>query len=68
MVLGDRLYAVTVQRVFDKLRTREKLLMVLMLLWEVLTMSFSKVSADTAADPTAFAFSLRTRPRALTLT
>ena len=44
MVLGDRLYAVTVQRVFDKLRTREKILMVFMLLWEVVTMSFSKVT------------------------
>ena len=34
VVLGDRLYGVTIQRVFDALGWREKIKMVAILLWE----------------------------------
>ena len=34
VVLGDRLYGVTIQRVFDALGWREKIKMVVILLWE----------------------------------
>lgn len=43
IVLGDRLYAVTIQRIFDKLKVWEKLTMVFVLLWEILTMSLFKL-------------------------
>ncbi|KAJ1412337.1 TraB family-domain-containing protein [Ochromonadaceae sp. CCMP2298] len=43
VVLGDRLYGVTIQRIFDALSTLQKLKMALVLVWEVLTMSLSKV-------------------------
>lgn len=39
IVLGDRLYGVTIQRVFDELKMLEKLKMCVLLFWEVVTMS-----------------------------
>jgi len=44
VVLGDRLYGVTVQRAFDRLSRFERVKMVTILTWEVLTMSFFKLS------------------------
>jgi pheromone shutdown protein TraB len=44
VVLGDRLYGVTVQRAFDRLSRFERVKMVTVLTWEVLTMSFFKLS------------------------
>jgi len=43
VVLGDRLYGVTIQRIFDKLRLFEKAKMCVLLLWEVVTMSVSRL-------------------------
>ena len=43
VILGDRLYAVTFQRVFDRLQLFEKLKFAVVLLWEVMTMSFLKL-------------------------
>jgi hypothetical protein len=43
VVLGDRLYNVTNQRLFDKLMLHEKFKMVFTMLWEVLTMSLFKL-------------------------
>jgi pheromone shutdown protein TraB len=43
IVLGDRLYGVTIQRVFDKLGWVEKLKMAVIVLWEVVTMSFFRI-------------------------
>jgi pheromone shutdown protein TraB len=43
IVLGDRLYSVTIQRIFDKLTGWEKLKMVFIVLWEALTMSIFKI-------------------------
>ena len=43
VILGDRLYGVTFQRVFDKLKFFEKLKFAIVLVWEVLTMSFLKL-------------------------
>lgn len=43
VILGDRLYGVTIQRVFDKLKLYEKLKMAFVLLWEIMTMSFFKL-------------------------
>jgi pheromone shutdown protein TraB len=43
VILGDRLYGVTFQRVSDKLKLFEKLKFAIVLLWEVLTMSFFKL-------------------------
>lgn len=41
VVLGDRLYDVTIQRIFDKLGLLEKLKAAVFMVWEVLTMSLS---------------------------
>ena len=43
VILGDRLYGVTFQRVFDRLQLFEKLKFAVVLLWEVMTMSFFKL-------------------------
>ena len=43
LVLGDRLYAVTIQRIFDKLNFIEKVKLVLILFWEIITMSIVKL-------------------------
>lgn len=43
VVLGDRLYGVTIQRIFDKLGLVEKLKMVMLLFWEVVTMSMFRL-------------------------
>ena len=43
VILGDRLYGVTFQRVFDKLKLFEMCKFAIVLLWEVLTMSFFKL-------------------------
>lgn len=43
IVLGDRLYGVTIQRIFDKLSWREKFMMAIVVVWEVLTMSLFKI-------------------------
>lgn len=40
---GDRRYEVTVQRVFDRLSGFEKLKMLMILMWEVVTMSMFKL-------------------------
>lgn len=44
VILGDRLYGVTIQRVFDKLSTFEKIKVAFIMTWEVLTMSFMKLA------------------------
>jgi len=44
VILGDRLYGVTIQRVFDKLTTFEKIKIAFIMTWEVLTMSFMKLA------------------------
>lgn len=43
LVLGDRKYSVTIQRIFDKLSIFDKVKMLLVLIWEVLTMSLFKL-------------------------
>lgn len=43
LVLGDRQYGVTIQRLMDRLRWTEKLKILVILVWEVLTMSFFKL-------------------------
>ena len=43
IVLGDRAYAVTIQRVFDRLGFLEKLKMGCILIWEVISMSVNKL-------------------------
>ena len=43
VVLGDRLYSVTIQRIFDKLTMSEKIKMVFIVIWEVITMSLFKI-------------------------
>ena len=43
LVLGDRLYAVTIQRIFDKLNFIEKIKLVFILFWEIITMSIVKL-------------------------
>jgi len=48
VVLGDRLYSVTIQRVFDKLRFFERLRVGLALLWEVLFMSMFRLKVLSA--------------------
>eukprot|EP01035_Chromulina_nebulosa_P021232 gene21232-27511_t len=44
IVLGDRLASVTTQRLFDRLNIIDKILMIVILLFETLTMSFHKIS------------------------
>jgi pheromone shutdown protein TraB len=44
IILGDRLYSTTIQRVFDKLTNFEKLKVGFILTWEVITMSFWKLA------------------------
>ncbi|RYG67907.1 hypothetical protein EON64_06405 [archaeon] len=39
IILGDRLYSVTFQRIFDRLQWHEQAKMLVILLWETLTMS-----------------------------
>ena len=43
IVLGDRLYAVTIQRIFDRLGMFEKLKMGCIMVWEALTMSLGRL-------------------------
>jgi pheromone shutdown protein TraB len=43
VVLADRQYAVTIQRIFDRLKIWEKITMFCILFWEVLTMTFFKL-------------------------
>lgn len=43
VILGDRLYGVTIQRAFDKINTFEKIKLAITLIWEVLTMSLFKI-------------------------
>lgn len=43
VVLADRQYAVTMQRTFDRLRAWEKISMLFIMIWEVLTMTFFKL-------------------------
>ena len=43
LILGDRLYSVTIQRIFDRLRFVEKCKMVFLVIWEALTMSLFKI-------------------------
>jgi len=43
VVLADRQYGVTIQRVFDRLKMWEKLTMFCIMFWEVLTMTFFKL-------------------------
>ena len=38
LVLGDRLFGVTIQRAFDRLSLLEKSKLCIMMIWEVLTM------------------------------
>lgn len=44
VILGDRLYGVTIQRIFDKLSTFEKIKVACIMTVEVLTMSFMKLA------------------------
>ena len=43
IVLGDRLYAVTIQRIFDKLKLFEKVKIIVLMVWELLSMSLFKL-------------------------
>lgn len=43
IVLGDRLYAVTIQRIFDRLGVFEKVKMGCIMVWEALTMSLGRL-------------------------
>jgi pheromone shutdown protein TraB len=43
IVLGDRLYAVTIQRIFDRLHFFEKIKLAGIMTWEVVTMSLTKL-------------------------
>eukprot|EP01042_Synura_sphagnicola_P001114 gene1114-1254_t len=43
LVLGDRLYEVTIQRIFDKLRLFEKIKFVFVMILEIFTMSVGKL-------------------------
>lgn len=43
LVLGDRLYDVTIQRIFDRLGFLEKLKAAVLMIWEVITMSMNKM-------------------------
>eukprot|EP01040_Poterioochromonas_malhamensis_P012096 gene12096-13225_t len=43
VILGDRLYHITIQRIFDSLTFYEKCKMILVILWEILTMSIFKL-------------------------
>lgn len=43
IILGDRLYGVTIQRIFDKLKFYERLKIIFVLIFEVITMSFFKL-------------------------
>lgn len=43
LVLGDRQYSVTIQRVFDRLSVWDKVRMAFILIWEVFTMSIFKL-------------------------
>jgi pheromone shutdown protein TraB len=43
IILGDRLYSVTIQRIFDKLSFVEKIKLVFIMMYEVLTLSFFKI-------------------------
>lgn len=43
LVLGDREYSVTIQRIFDKLSLLEKFKMLMILIWEVISMSIYKI-------------------------
>jgi pheromone shutdown protein TraB len=43
IVLGDRLYDVTIQRISDRLKFQEKIKAFFLLIWEVITMSFGKI-------------------------
>ena len=44
VILGDRLYNITIQRIFDKLTFLEKLKVVIIMTFEIFTMSFYKLS------------------------
>ena len=44
LILGDRLFGVTIQRAFDRLTTFEKCKVVVLMIWEVLTMSLFKIT------------------------
>lgn len=44
VILGDRLYSVTIQRIFDKLTAFEKIKVAIIMTWEVLTMSLYKLA------------------------
>ena len=43
IVLGDRLYAVTIQRIFDKLKLFEKVKIIVLMAWELVSMSLFKL-------------------------
>ncbi len=43
VILGDRLYHITIQRIFDSLTFYEKCKMILVIIWEILTMSIFKL-------------------------
>jgi hypothetical protein len=43
IVLGDRLYAVTIQRIFDKLKLFEKVKIIVLMVWELFSMSLFKL-------------------------
>jgi pheromone shutdown protein TraB len=40
---GDRLYQVTIQRIFDKLKLVEKILLVFLFIWETITTSVNRL-------------------------
>ena len=56
IVLGDRLYGVTIQRIMDRLRLLEKIKMAGLLFWEVLTMSVFKLKEYIVKSETDDAF------------
>ena len=44
VVLGDRLYQITIQRIFDRLTLIEKIRMGFLLSWELISLSFGRIS------------------------
>lgn len=43
VILGDRLYSVTIQRIFDSVKLFEKIKLVIVGIWEILTLNLNKM-------------------------
>ena len=56
LILGDRLYEVTIQRIFDRLGLMEKIRFIFIFLWEVLTLSVHKLKEYVSKSETEDGF------------